>query len=246
MHFPDLPARLEEVRSRISRSVELGGHGQKVRIIAITKTHGPEAVREVVAAGVLDVGENKVQEALRKQAELRSWREGVSEVDSVESAASPEVRWHLIGHLQTNKARALEHFSLFHAVDRPRIANAAHQVGKELGRPVDILLQVNISGEESKGGFRPDELSVECDRLLKGGMEGVRVVGVMTMAPFEADERELRRVFGGARDCLGTVRAAGFVDATELSMGMSGDYGIAIEEGATMVRLGTVLFGARS
>lgn len=228
MHFSDLPERLAEVRGRIARAAERGGHGQDeaVTIIAVTKTHGPEAVRAAVRAGVMDIGENKVQEALRKQ-------------DALESAAGLEgVRWHLIGHLQTNKAKALRRFSLFHALDRDGLVSAVDKVG-----PIEALVQVNVLGEASKGGYAPDALPALADRLH--ATRGIAVRGVMTMAPLEADERELRAVFAGARAAREVLRAAGH-PAVQLSMGMSGDYEVAVEEGATMVRIGTVLFGERS
>lgn len=228
MHFSDLQERVAEVRGRIARAAERGGHGQDVRLIAVTKTHGPEAIEAALAAGIGDVGENKVQEAVRKQDAIGA-REGL--------------RWHLIGHLQTNKVKSLDRFWLFHALDRAKLGDAVDAVGRQSGRPIDVLVQVNVSLEETKGGFAVPDLPAEAARLA--GMTGVRVRGVMTMAPFDAAEGELRKVFAGARAALSVLRGAGH-DATELSMGMSGDYELAVEEGATMVRLGTVLFGARS
>lgn len=221
----DLPARVAEVRERIAQAVRRGGHGQEVRLVAVTKTYGPEAVIAAYEAGVADVGENRVQEALDKMAHL-----GVP------------VRWHLIGHLQRNKAKALDRFSLFHALDSSRLADAVDEVGRRRGAPVDALVQVNVVGEASKGGFSLDDVAREGERLRQ--CAGVRVRGVMTMAPLDADEATLRRVFAGARDAREVMRAVGH-DAQELSMGMSGDYEVAVEEGATMVRLGTVLFGER-
>jgi len=153
------------------------------------------------------------------------------------------VRWHLIGHLQRNKVKSLSSFHLFHALDSARLADAVDTVGRARGTPVDVLVQVNVVGEETKGGFSLDELPPEADRLH--GLEGVRVRGAMTMAPLDADESMLRRVFAGCRRAREVLRAAGH-PATELSMGMSNDYEIAVEEGATLVRLGTVLFGARA
>jgi pyridoxal phosphate enzyme (YggS family) len=232
MPFPELPQRVADVRARVSEAVTRGGHSQTVRLIAVTKTHGPEAITAAAAAGISDVGENKVQEALRKQDALRE-----------AGVLPPDVRWHLIGHLQTNKAKALDRFALFHALDRSRLSDAVHAVGVQRGRPVDVLVQVNVSGEDSKGGFALEALTAEAVRLLT--MTGLHVAGVMTMAPFDAAERELRRVFAGARAALDVLRAAGHGAARELSMGMSGDYELAVEEGATMIRLGTVLFGTR-
>ena len=226
MPFPELRERVAEVRDRIAGAVARGGHGQQVTIVAVTKTFGPEAPMAAHAVGLTDVGENKVQEALGKMPEV-----GVS------------LRWHLIGHLQRNKVKALEHFVLFHAVDSARLADAVAADAEKRGRPAEVLVQVNASGEETKGGFEVEALSAEAGRLA--GVTGIRVRGVMTMAPFTSDERLLRRAFGGARAARDVLAAAGH-EATELSMGMSNDYEIAVEEGATLVRLGTALFGARS
>ncbi|HEY4218355.1 MAG TPA: YggS family pyridoxal phosphate-dependent enzyme [Gemmatimonadaceae bacterium] len=218
--------RLREVRDKIDAAVTRGGHGQTAVIVAVTKTHGPDAVEAASRAGLGDVGENKVQEALPKM-----------------DAVTVPVRWHLIGHLQRNKVKALEKFDLLHSLDSARLADAVSDFGMAAGAPVHALLQVNVVGEESKGGFERGEWEAEAARLR--GLAGIRVQGVMTMAPLDADERTLRTVFAGARDARDVLRAAGH-DATELSMGMSHDYEVAVEEGATLVRLGTILFGARS
>jgi hypothetical protein len=225
MLFPELETRVADVRSRIRAAVERGGRGQTVTIVAVTKTHGPDAVLAASKAGLADVGENRVQEAVAKM-----------------DAVSVPVRWHLIGHLQRNKVKSLDRFSLFHALDSARLAVAVNAFGLERGKAVDTLVQVNVGGEATKGGFSLDELEEQAIRLAS--LDGLRVQGLMTMARLGADERELRRTFAGARDALALVRRAGH-PATELSMGMSGDYEIAVEEGATMVRLGTTLFGAR-
>lgn len=232
MHFSDLPERIADVRGRIAAASARGGRSQEVRIVAVTKTHGSDAVLAAHAAGISDVGENKVQEAAGKLDEIEALGE-----------AGRGIRWHLIGHLQTNKAKALTRFALFHALDRDGLVTAADVVGRRAGKAIDVLVQVNVSGEESKGGYALPALPALAERLH--GAEGLRVRGVMTMAPLDADERTLRAVFGGARSALEVLRAGGHV-ASELSMGMSGDYEIAVEEGATIVRLGTVLFGARS
>ena len=225
MPFEDVAARVVRLRERIAAAVARGGHGQTVTIVAVTKTHGPEAVHAAWAAGVHDVGENKVQEALRKL-----------------EAVDVPVRWHLIGHLQRNKVKALEQFALLHSLDSSRLADAVHAEGVARGRAIEALVQVNVSGETTKGGFGLDDLRAEAERLT--GLVGVRVRGVMTMAPFTEDERVLRATFAGAREARQLLLDAGH-PATELSMGMSNDFEIAVEEGATMVRLGTVLFGAR-
>jgi len=193
--------------------------------VAVTKTHGAEAVRAAWDAGLRDVGENRVQEALSKMPDV----------------AVP-VEWHLIGHLQRNKVKSLDQFSLVHSIDGARLADAVSAHGIARGCPVDALVQVNIVGEDTKGGFSLEELSAEVECFAV--RPGMRVTGVMTMAPLNADEATLRRVFAGARAARDLLLSAGF-PAHTLSMGMSNDYEVAVEEGATMVRLGTILFGAR-
>jgi pyridoxal phosphate enzyme (YggS family) len=225
MVFPELPSRIAEIRGHIADAVQRGGHGQTVTIVAVTKTHGPEAVSEAWEGGLRDCGENRVQEALRK----------------MEQSTVPAT-WHLIGHLQRNKVEALTHFALFHALDSSRLADVVSEHGLTRGHAVDALVQVNTSGELSKGGFSPEELRAESERLT--ALPGIRVRGVMTMAPLDAPEHVLRETFATARRSLAILTAAGH-PATELSMGMSNDYEIAVEEGATLVRLGTALFGTR-
>lgn len=217
---------MTEARARIAAAVVRGGHGQDVTLVAVTKTHGPEAVEAAWAAGVTDVGENKVQEAEAKMA-----------------LVSVPVRWHLIGHVQRNKARQALRFALVHGLDSERLAVALHDEAEKAGATLDVLVQVNVSGEASKSGVAPGEVPALADRLHT--LPRLRVRGVMTMAPFDADERVLRTVFAGARDIRTRLQQQGHA-AEWLSMGMSGDYEIAVEEGATHVRLGTVLFGSRS
>jgi pyridoxal phosphate enzyme (YggS family) len=226
MPFPDLAERVSEVRGRIDAARVRGGHGQAVRVVAVTKGHGAEAVEAALRVGLEDIGENRVQEALQKMADVTA-----------------PVRWHLIGHVQRNKVKWLHRFDLVHSLDSSRLADAMHAVGSAGGHPVDALVQVNVVGEETKGGFTPSEVEREAERLM--ALSGIRVLGVMAMAPFDADERTLRAVFAGARGACGVLASAGLL-ATELSMGMSNDFEVAVEEGATLVRLGTVLFGARA
>jgi len=225
MPFPDLADRLREIRGRIDEAVGRGGHGQTVQIVAVTKTHGPDAVQAAWEAGLTTVGENRVQEALPKM-----------------DAVAVPVHWHLIGHLQRNKAKSLARFELLHSMDSARLADAVDAVGLSSDNPVNVLMQVNTTGEASKGGYEPAELESEAERLRT--LRGLRVRGVMTMAPLDADEATLRKAFSGARAARETLRNAGH-PATEMSMGMSNDYEMAVEEGATLVRLGTILFGAR-
>ena len=225
MSFDHLAARVTEVRARVAAAAARGGRGQRVTIVAVTKTHGPEAVTAAWHAGLRDVGENKVQEAVSKMGDV----------------AVP-VSWHLVGHLQRNKVKSLDRFALLHSLDSARLANAVCEHGLARGRAVDALMQVNVAGEGTKGGYAPVDLPAEAERLA--GLSGVRVCGVMVMAPLDAEEPVLRRVFEAAREAREMLENAGH-PAFELSMGMSNDFEIAVEEGATMIRLGTVLFGAR-
>jgi PLP dependent protein len=226
MAFPGLAERVADVRARINAAVARGGHGQQVTIVAVTKTHGPEAAQAAYDVGLHDVGENKVQEAVKKM-----------------SAVDVPVRWHLIGHLQRNKLKSLERFVMFHALDSARLADAVCAFGLARGRAVDALLELNLSGEGTKGGYSPSEIVPEAERLVS--LSGIRLRGVMTMASFTATESQLHRTFAEAREARDALVEAGH-PAEELSMGMSNDYEIAVEEGATMVRLGTTLFGARA
>ncbi len=218
-------AAVGAVRERIAQAVQRGGHRQEVTLVAVTKTHGPDAVEAAYAAGVVDVGENKVQEATAKMA-----------------LVSAPVRWHLIGHLQRNKAAHALDFDLVHSVDSERLAVALHTAALKAQKVLEVMLQVNVSGEESKGGIAPAGVGALAERLHE--LSNLRFRGVMTMAPLNADEQMLRRVFTGARESRSVLQASGH-PADWLSMGMSDDFEIAVEEGATHVRLGTVLFGNR-
>ncbi len=225
MLFPELSARVAETRERIDAAVKRGGHGQSVTIVAVTKTHGPEAVQAACGAGITDLGENRVQEALAKMGQVRE-----------------PVRWHLIGHLQRNKVKSLDAFTLFHALDSSRLADAVDRFGRERGSPVKVLMQVNPAREETKGGFDITQIPEISEKLR--GHTGLTIRGAMTIARLGADEKELRETFAAVRKTCMILSDAGH-PATEMSMGMSQDFEIAVEEGATMVRLGSVLFGAR-
>lgn len=229
MPFLDLADRVREVRERIDAAARRGGHGkgESVTIVAVTKTHGPDALQAAWDTGLRDVGENRVQEALEKM-----------------DALQLSFRWHLIGHLQRNKVKQLTRFHLLHSLDRSSLADAVDAYGAAHARRFDVLVQVNVVGEATKGGYDLATMPAEAERLA--ARPSLHVRGVMAMAPFGADEKTLRTVFRGAREARETLRAAGHADATQLSMGMSDDYEIAVEEGSTCVRLGTVLFGARA
>ena len=179
MPFQDLLARLAVVRESIERARERGGHGQSVTIVAVTKTYGPDAPLAAWRAGVPDVGENRVQEAVAKMAQVEA-----------------PVHWHLIGHLQRNKVKQLDGFQLVHSMDSARLADALAAYGLARRRPLDVLVQVNVSGEGSKGGYEATGIEREAERLR--GMHGLAVRGIMTMAPLDADAGTLRTVFAGA------------------------------------------------
>lgn len=220
-----LAGRLAGLNERIEAARARGGREQDVRIVAVTKTHGATAVEAAARSGIRDVGENRVQEAIAKMV-----------------ATKVDVRWHLIGHLQRNKVREAGRFALIHSLDSDRLAEALDREAQRLGRAFDVLVQVNASGEATKGGFGGHEIEGAARRLSK--LTGLRVRGSMTMAALNAPEGELRASFARARAARDALAAAGH-PATEISMGMSQDFEIAVEEGATLVRLGTILFGAR-
>ncbi len=227
MSVPGLPSRIAAVRETIAAHQARAGLRHGVTIVAVTKTHPASVVRAALEAGLADVGENRVQEAIEKQAGLESL----------------PLRWHLIGTLQRNKARhAAGRFALIHSVDR---ADLAAELARRVppGLRQDVLLQVNCSGEPQKGGVEPDELGALVDAVV--ALPSLDLRGLMTMAAIDAAEPELRRTFALLRT-LRDARQAQAPGLHELSMGMSGDFGIAVEEGATMVRLGSVLFGERS
>jgi hypothetical protein len=229
MDSAQVAARVAEVRERIERARERAGRSDPVTLVAVTKTHRADAVRAVKAAGVADVGENRVQELEEKVAEV----------------GRETVGWHLIGHLQRNKAgKALPLFDLIHSLDSLRLAEALSAEAVKRGVDVRALVQVNASGEGTKGGFEPDALVEGVGRIAE--MPGMRVEGLMTMAPFTDDEQVVRAAFRRTRELLDDVaRQVPGLAGRQLSMGMSNDFEIAVEEGSTLVRVGSVLFGER-
>jgi pyridoxal phosphate enzyme (YggS family) len=227
MEFSGLPARLAAVRDTVARHQEAAGWGHGIRIVAVTKTHGPDAVRAALAAGLSEVGENRVQEALQKQ----------------EALLDVSVEWHLVGTLQRNKAKyATGRFVLIHSVDRAELAAELDRRAAP-GTRQPILVQVNCSAEPQKGGVAPASLPGLLDQLRL--LDRIEVQGLMTMSALTEDRAEQRRAFRLLRELRDASERSGH-RLPELSMGMSGDYPIAVEEGATMIRLGTVLFGERT
>jgi PLP dependent protein len=222
MSFEALPERLAQVRADVARRAP-----HAVTIVAVTKGFGPDAVRASIAAGLLDVGENRVQEAMQKQDAL---------------GALPDVRWHLIGHLQRNKARVVPgRFTLIHSVDSLELAR---ELDRRLTTPQRVLVQVNVAGEAQKNGCAPDEVRPLARAL--GALPNLRLEGLMTLAPFTDDLEVQRRTFRGLRVLRDTIQEEDGIWLPTLSMGMSGDYATAVQEGATVIRLGTVLFGPRT
>lgn len=219
---------LDEVKAVISEGCRVSGRlPDAVEIIGVTKSHGPEVVREAWGAGIGIFGENRVQEAAWKIQECGNGME-----------------FHLIGHLQSNKIRAaLPLFSTFHAIDTLKLLESMERVSSEDGQRPEVLLEVNISGEASKFGFAPDALDAVIEKVLE--MRSITVIGLMTMAPYTPEVEETRPVFAGLRELRDRLEKKFDIGLPHLSMGMSNDYRIAVEEGATWVRLGSVLFGDR-
>lgn len=229
MPFPDLSDRLREVRDRVDAAVRRGGHGQAVTIVGVTKTHGPDAVQAAWDAGIQDVGENRVQEALPKM-----------------DATSVPVRWHLIGHLQRNKVKPiLPLVSVIHSIDSLRLAEEIDQHAAKANKKVPVLMQVNASEESSKFGVAVGA-SVHLAEQIDS-MENVQLIGLMTMAPLEGGDEAARRTFLRTREIFEEMKwhKIGGTGLKHLSMGMSNDFETAIEEGATMIRVGTLLFGGK-
>ena len=235
-----LGERLAQVRARVRRSAERAGRDPgAVTLIAVSKTHPAELVARAVATGATDLGENRVQEAEAK-------------ADEVARLAGARPRWHLIGPLQSNKARrAVRLFDVIHTVDSAELAARLERLCEEEGRrELPALLQVSLANEPTKSGATADELPAIVGRFETFGR--VRLAGLMTMPPLLEDAERVRPYFRRLRELRDELRARGAFDnaggarAGELSMGMSHDFEVAIEEGATMVRVGTAVFGERA
>ena len=224
----DIAAPLRQAQDRIAEACAKARRSvDSVEIIGVTKTHGPDVVREAWEAGIRLFGENKVQEA--------AWK-------IPECGSGPE--WHLIGHLQRNKVRfALELFSVIHSVDSVRLLEQIERMAEESGRRPEILLEINVSGEASKDGLTPSQAPEVIEYAL--GCRNVTLTGLMTLAPFCPDPEQTRPVFARLREWRDQWEQAYDIGLPRLSMGMSNDYSVAVEEGATWVRLGTALFGHR-
>jgi len=222
----EIVSRVAHIRAAIAAALRRAGDpARDVTIVAVTKTMPAAVVDEVAAAGILDVGESRVQEAVAKAAEVRA-----------------PVHWHLVGHLQRNKARAAaDLFTTIHSVDSPRLVEALGATG----RPLAVFLQINVAGESRKSGVPPGEARALWQSALRAGNLDVR--GLMTIPPWDAEPETARPVFRALSELRDALNRTGDgPPLTGLSMGMSGDFEVAVEEGATHVRIGTAIVGARS
>lgn len=227
-----LTARLASVRDRVARAAGRARRDpSSVRIVAVSKTFTAEHVRAAAAAGQLDFGENKVQEGLQK----------------IGQTAELQIKWHLVGHLQSNKARkAGARFDVIHSVDGAALLGRLDEAAQSEGRTLELLVQVDLAGEATKHGAREDELASIFDEAR--GCRAARVVGLMLLPPATDDPERARPHFRALRAVRERLLAGG-VDGSmlhELSMGMSHDFEVAVEEGATLVRVGTAIFGERT
>lgn len=223
--------RVRVVRDSIRRATERAGRSPgTVRLVAATKTVPVERIQEGIEAGLSILGENRMQEALVKMGQLRD----------------APVRWHFIGQLQRRKVRSvIGLFDIIHSVDSVELAQEIDRRAGEAGITQTILLEVNMGGESTKAGFHPEEIHRQIPTL--GALSHVRIQGLMTIPPPTPEPEQARTYFRGLRELAGRIadQRVGSVTMAELSMGMSHDYEVAIEEGATLVRVGTAIFGAR-
>jgi len=218
----DIEANIREAHRRIARACERSHRSpDEVTLVVVTKEVGISAIRAAFDCGIRDFGENRVQDAEDKIVQLSDLR--------------PEVTWHMVGHLQSNKARtAVELFDIIHSVDSVRLAEI---LSRRVEKAFPGLLQVNVSGEATKGGFAVNEVGAAVEEIRR--LPNLKVMGLMTIAPFVADPEEVRPVFRKLRELRDSLRLE------HLSMGMTDDFEVAVEEGATMLRIGRAIFGDR-
>jgi hypothetical protein len=219
---------LERVRKRIGNALHRSGRPEgTVRLVAVTKTVGPAEIEVAAGLGVKLVGENRVQQALDKKSKVQA-----------------ELQWHMIGNLQRRKVRdTVDNFDMIHSVDRVELAGEISKRAGAACKVMPVLIEVNTSGEPNKHGIAPAELPAFIENVAH--LDGMHVRGLMTMGPFVADPEQVRPCFVTLRECAERIRAMDLpgIAMTELSMGMTNDFEVAIEEGATMVRIGTAIFG---
>lgn len=226
-----ISANIDRVRAGIAAACQRAGRRpEEVTLIAVTKTFPASLVREAVRAGCADIGENYVQELLPKHDEL----------------SGEAIRWHFIGHLQSNKVKYIAPWvTMVHAVDNRSLAEELDRRARQHDRVLDILVEVNTTGETSKFGLAPEAVLPFVRSLA--GLEAVRIAGLMTIGPFLPDPEGSRPMFRQLRELRDQLAGLGQanLNPVHLSMGMTGDYEVAVEEGATFIRIGTALFGSR-
>lgn len=228
--MPDLSERLADIRNSIAQAAARAGRApDDVELIAVSKTHPPESIMEALDAGQTLFGESRVQEAKAKIPLLPG-----------------RARWHFIGHLQKNKIRhALAlNFELLHGVDSLQIAQDINRIADEAGANPHVLIEVNVAGESTKFGFPPDRLREQMEQLFE--LDRLNIDGLMCLPPPVPKAEDARKYFIALRDLRDSLQTEFRAPLPQLSMGMSGDYTVAVEEGATLVRVGTAIFGERS
>jgi pyridoxal phosphate enzyme (YggS family) len=230
LHFAmtSIAENLERVREQIAgAAAKVGRAADEIELVAISKTHAADKVREAIDAGQTLFGESRVQEARAKIPELPS-----------------NLRWHFVGHLQKNKIRhALPLFEMIHSVDSLGLAQEINRIAEEEGMHPRVLLEVNVAGEGSKFGFSPDKLREQMEELL--ALPRLSILGLMTIPPLAEESEASRKYFVQLRELRDRLQTEFRVDLAQLSMGMTHDFAVAVEEGATLVRVGTAIFGER-
>ncbi len=218
-----------KIKSHIREiAASTGREHEKIKIVAVSKIFPAATVQKAIDSGIWLFGENKVQEAKGKIQELNG-----------------EFSFHLVGHLQSNKAKdAVKLFDVIHSIDKVSTAERVNSEAKKISKIQKILIQVNTSGEETKSGVDPEEVFDLCSNII--GLDNIEVLGLMTIGPFTDDEQSIRKSFKILKNLLDDINSKLGFNLQELSMGMSSDYPIAIEEGATMVRVGSAIFGQRN
>lgn len=229
--FNQLKRNIQEIQNRIARAAERSGRTfEDISLVAVTKTVEPDIINQAIQLGIHHIGENKVQEIMKKY-------------DMINSSG---LKWHLIGHLQTNKVKyIIDKVDMIHSVDSYKLAVEIDKRAKKINKIMDILIQVNISGEESKYGIQPDECHAVIQDICK--LPNVKVRGLMTIAPYTDDAETVRPYFRDLKKLFIDIAEKNYdnVSMDYLSMGMTGDFEVAIEEGANIVRIGTAIFGPR-
>ncbi len=228
----DIRSNVEKIKEKIREAADkVGRNSEEIILLAASKTQSPEKIIQAYEAGIRYFGENRVQEGMKK-------------IDLLKDKL-PEAHWHLIGGLQTNKAKyAVRYFELIHSLDRKELADELNKRAKKIGKVQDVLIEVNIGEEESKYGVKPDQL----EELFKYALEkeNLNILGLMCIPPYFEDKEKSRPYFKRLREMKNELEERYKVKLPHLSMGMSHDFDVAIEEGATIVRIGTAIFGERN